>query len=131
MRDQTTSFDDFVFFADRLSTLLIERALTLLPCRAKRITTAGTNLVYDGQELDVESGQLVGVSIMRSGGTLEKGLRRVIRDVPIGSLLIQSDEEASLYHLSLPAAIKSRYVVCSLLLLTRKSDDVDWTERDD
>lgn len=35
--------------------------------------------------------QICGVSILRAGGTMEEGLRRVCNDVIIGKLLIQTD----------------------------------------
>lgn len=45
------------------------------------------------------------------GGPLENGLRRVLRDVLIGSLLIQRDPkngEPLLLHLSLPQCVRVR-----------------------
>ncbi|KAL8279835.1 hypothetical protein RQP46_007685 [Phenoliferia psychrophenolica] len=104
LRDRTTSFPDFIFLANRLSTLIIEEALSLLPYTPHPITTR-TQLPYLGTSLDVS---LCGVSILRSGASLEKGLRRVLRDVPIGSMLIQSgveDGEPLLFHLKLPGCL--------------------------
>jgi uridine kinase len=46
-----------------------------------------------------------------SGGLLEKGLMRVLRDVPVGSLLVQSDAssgEPLLLHVMLPDCIRDR-----------------------
>lgn len=46
-----------------------------------------------------------------SGGPFAQGLRRVIQDVKLGSLLIQSDPktgEPLLFHTSLPESIKKR-----------------------
>jgi uracil phosphoribosyltransferase len=54
-----------------------------------------------------------GVSILRSGGPLERGMQRVIRDVAIGSLLIQSDAktgEPLLLHVLLPIRIRHRHL---------------------
>jgi len=54
------------------------------------------------------SDRLCGVSILRSGGSLEKGLRRVVRDIALGSVLIQSDAstgEPFLYSVNLPACL--------------------------
>lgn len=48
-----------------------------------------------------------------SGGPLERGLRRVLNDVPIGSLLIQSDAQSGeplLLHLSLPQCVRARHL---------------------
>jgi uridine kinase len=49
--------------------------------------------------------------VVFSGGALERGFRRVIRDVPMGSVLIQSDAttgEPMLLHLKLPLCIRNR-----------------------
>ncbi|GAA5987573.1 hypothetical protein JCM10908_002013 [Rhodotorula pacifica] len=111
LRDVDTDPEDFIFLANRLSTLVIEHALSLLPYREKRIETP-LDLEYAGSELDVPEGHLCGVSILRSGASLEKGLRRVVRDVPVGSVLIQSDTktgEPLLYQVSLPAILTTSF----------------------
>lgn len=111
MRDTDTPREEFIFSADRISTLVVESALSLLPSRAKAIVT-GSAVEHVGQELDIAPGHLCGVSILRSGASLEVGLRRVIRDAPIGSMLIQSDHETGeplLYDLRLPNTITSSH----------------------
>lgn len=53
----------------------------------------------------------MGVSILRSGLPFSQGLRRVIRDVPIGGILIQSDPktgEPLLLKSDLPHCVRSR-----------------------
>ncbi|SCV70464.1 BQ2448_1858 [Microbotryum intermedium] len=98
---------NFLFYATRLSTLVIERSLSLLPYRSNVITTR-TSVPHTGQELDIDAGHLVGVSILRSGASLEKGLRRVVREIPVGSMLIQSDDQSGeplLYSIRLPQAL--------------------------
>jgi uridine kinase len=109
LRDESTSLEDFRFFSDRLSTLLIERALNLLPTRPKQVKLGGTGVTYNGQESAVSPAHLVGVSILRSGCALESGLRQVCKDIAIGSLLIQSDKktgEPALLLVSLPSQLK-------------------------
>ncbi|GAA5904739.1 hypothetical protein JCM8208_001340 [Rhodotorula glutinis] len=99
--------EDFIFLADRLSTLVIEHALSLLPYREKAIETR-TGIAHVGMELDVPAGHLCGVSILRSGASLEKGLRRVVEDVPVGSVLVQSDAQSGeplLYQVALPQCL--------------------------
>lgn len=90
---------------------MVEHALSLLPYREIRIETP-LDLEYAGAELDVPEGHLCGVSILRSGASLEKGLRRVVRDVPVGSVLIQSDTktgEPLLYQVSLPEVLTTSF----------------------
>jgi len=50
---------------------------------------------------------------LSSGGPLERGLQRVIRDVALGSLLIQTDPksgEPMLLHAMLPDCVKFRHL---------------------
>ncbi|KAK4046071.1 Uridine kinase [Microbotryomycetes sp. JL201] len=107
LRCQDTPLSDFVFFADRISRRVVSHALTLLPSRDIPIMT-GTGIETIGQEMDIAAGHLCGVSILRSGASLEKGLRRVVRDIPLGSMLIQSDAESGeplLYQINLPQVV--------------------------
>ncbi|GJJ71002.1 uridine kinase [Entomortierella parvispora] len=104
IRDINTSRHDFIFYADRLATLVIERALNELPYESKNVTTpTGKNVHGLNQKALV-----AGVSILRAGGTMEIGLRRVIRDAVIGKILIQTDPsngEPQLHYCKLPPAI--------------------------
>ncbi|KAL5504303.1 URK1 [Sanghuangporus vaninii] len=108
LRDKNTPREDFIFFVDRLSMFLAEQALALLPFKSKSvITPVGSE--YHGKESAASN--ICGVSILRSGGPLEKGLRRVINGIRIGSLLIQSNYktgEPLLLHIKLPACIRDR-----------------------
>ncbi|KAF8905107.1 armadillo/beta-catenin/plakoglobin [Gymnopilus junonius] len=110
LRDRTTSRQDFIFFADRLSTLLVECALQHLPYAPKMVVTP-IDIESHGKKMDAK--YVCGVTILRSGGALERGFRRVINDVPVGSMLIQSDSksgEAMLLHLMLPNYVRFRHL---------------------
>ncbi|EGO24178.1 hypothetical protein SERLADRAFT_448951 [Serpula lacrymans var. lacrymans S7.9] len=109
LRDETTSRQDFIFFVDRLATFLIEKAMEHLPYRPKFVTTP-TGSESCGKELDTK--YICGVSIIRSGGPLERGLERVLSHAPMGSLLVQSDAktgEPLLLHVMLPTCIRERH----------------------
>ncbi|KAH8994883.1 armadillo/beta-catenin/plakoglobin [Lactarius akahatsu] len=108
LRDRTSTRQDFIFFTDRLATLLVERAMEKLPYREVAVETP-VGEQCKGKAIDVES--LCGVTILRSGGPLEQGLQRVISDVAIGSLLVQSDSktgEPLLFQVRLPECIRAR-----------------------
>jgi uridine kinase len=48
-----------------------------------------------------------------SGGTLERGFRRVLNDVPMGSLLVPSnntDGEPLMLHVMLPVCVRKRHM---------------------
>jgi uridine kinase len=50
--------------------------------------------------------------MLSRGGALERGFRRVINNVPLGSLLVQSDTktgEPLLLHVMLPVCIRERH----------------------
>ncbi|KAG1883416.1 armadillo beta-catenin plakoglobin [Suillus subluteus] len=110
LRDGTSNRQDFIFFVDRLATFLIEKAMEHLPHRPKTVTTP-TEVDCTGKELDVKN--VCGVSIIRSGGPLTRGLQRVLSDVAIGSLLVQSDAntgEPLLLHVMLPKCLRERHL---------------------
>ncbi|CAO3572297.1 unnamed protein product [Mortierella alpina] len=105
IRDIHTSRHDFIFYADRLATLVIERALNELPYETRVVTTPTAKTV-EGLGLKPHVG---GVSILRAGGTMEIGLRRVIRDAVIGKILIQTDPsngEPQLHYCKLPPTLR-------------------------
>ncbi|KAF8627004.1 hypothetical protein AX15_004588 [Amanita polypyramis BW_CC] len=108
LRSKGTTRQDFIFFVDRLATLLVEYALQHLPYAPYSIVTP----VDAGVEgLKMAAKYICGVTILRSGGALERGFRRVINDVPVGSLLIQSDAQTGeplLLHVQLPTCIRFR-----------------------
>lgn len=82
--------------------------MVFLPFCPKTVETpVGATAV--GKSLDTTN--ICGVTILRSGGPLEQGLRRVISDIRIGSLLVQTDlktGEPLLLHVMLPECIRQR-----------------------
>lgn len=110
IRDKTCSRENFIFYSDRLIRLVIEEALTFLPCVEKTIITP-TGSEFKGIEW---TGKIAGISILRSGESMEKALRDVCKDVRIGKILIQRNEEDArpilIYH-KLPEDIAERYVL--------------------
>lgn len=89
IRDRDTVRDDFIFFADRLIRILIEKALDLIPFEDKIVKTP-TGADYSGKSIFPN---ICGVSIMRAGDTMVQGLRSVLKDAEVGSILIQSDDK--------------------------------------
>lgn len=147
LRDRTSTRQDFIFFTDRLATLLVERAMEKLPYREVTIETP-VGAQTKGKAIDVgvcfSAFSRIRPVIRRastftepmwrdhpsivsarnptksvraqksqiSGGPLEQGLQRVISDVPIGSLLVQSDSktgEPLLFQAKLPNCIRQRH----------------------
>lgn len=109
IRDRDTPRSEFIFFADRIIRLLVEKGLDLLPVEPCTVTTPVGKL-YEGVKF---KGKICGVSIMRAGESMEQGLRECARSVRIGKILIQRDEETmqpKLFYDKLPEDIADRYV---------------------
>ncbi|KAI8055350.1 uridine kinase [Syncephalis plumigaleata] len=109
IRDRDTERDDFIFYSERLSNLVVEHGLSLLPFETITVTTPVQQSFVGKQAYR----KLCGVSIIRAGLPMEVSLRKVIKDVPLGRMLIQSDSktgEPQLHHRILPANIADHYV---------------------
>lgn len=110
LHDEGSSREDFVFYFDRIATLLVERGLDHLAFNSKEVETP-EGKIYAGLELSVDVSAVV---ILRSGGTFEVGLRRVIPDAKIGRLLIQSNArtgEPELHYQRLPPSLQKDSVL--------------------
>ncbi|KAI1336624.1 uridine kinase [Xylariaceae sp. FL0016] len=113
IQDIDTSSEDFIFYFNRLSCLLIEQALNNVHFKELAVQTPAGNK-YCGL---TAKGEVSAVVILRGGATLEEGLRRVIPDCRSGRLLIQSNNrtgEPELHYLKLPKDISEHE---SVLLL--------------
>ncbi|XP_065817513.1 uridine-cytidine kinase-like 1 isoform X4 [Labrus bergylta] len=111
IRNKETSRDEFIFYSKRLMRLLIERALSFLPSQVHIVQTPqGED--YEGRTFHGKS--ITGVSILRAGETMEPALRAVCKDVRIGKILIQTNQdtgEPELHYLRLPKDISEDHVI--------------------
>ncbi|CAL5221877.1 g4140 [Coccomyxa viridis] len=111
IRDRSTSKADFVFYADRLLRLVVEHSLGHLPFQEKCVVTA-TGHPYTGVDF---AKKLCGVSIIRSGESMENALRACCKGIKIGKILVHRvgdhvmDKE--LIYEKLPADIAERHVL--------------------
>ncbi|XP_028413809.1 uracil phosphoribosyltransferase homolog [Dendronephthya gigantea] len=116
LRDPQTDRGDFVFYADRLIRLVVEEGLNQLPYEEVVVTTP-TGGKYNG--LKFKKGNC-GVSIMRSGEAMEKGLRDCCRSIRIGKILIQSETTTSkpqVYYAKFPFDVDKRQILLMYPLL--------------
>jgi len=84
IRDRDTPANDFVFYADRLLRLVVEAGLGFLPFAEKRVTTP-TGAAYVGVDF---AKKLCGVSVIRSGESMENALRACCKGIKIGKVLV-------------------------------------------
>lgn len=111
LRDRETKRDDFIFYSKRLMRLVFEYALSFLPHETNLIETPqGTK--YEG--LRYKGGGLCGVSILRAGETMESALFSVTKDIRLGKMLIQTNQETSepeLHYIRVPRRISDDHVI--------------------
>jgi uracil phosphoribosyltransferase len=113
LRDEKTSDEEFVFYADRIIRLLVEAGLEEMPKFTKRVLTP-TGVLYDGVSTMDYRDNVCGVSIVRAGESMEAGLRDCCKGIKIGKILIQRDEETALptlYYSKFPPGIDKHTVL--------------------
>ncbi|CAG11268.1 unnamed protein product, partial [Tetraodon nigroviridis] len=111
IRNKETSRDEFIFYSKRLMRLLIERALSFLPSQVHVVQTPQGE---DYEGMSFHGKRITGVSILRAGETMEPALRAVCKDVRIGKILIQTNQdtgEPELHYLRLPKDISEDHVI--------------------
>ncbi|KAL4655332.1 uridine-cytidine kinase-like 1 isoform X4 [Arapaima gigas] len=111
IRNKETSRDEFIFYSKRLMRLLIEHALSFLPFQPHTVETP-QDQDYEGRTFHGK--RITGVSILRAGETMEPALRAVCKDVRIGKILIQTNQdtgEPELHYLRLPKDISEDHVI--------------------
>ncbi|XP_073004421.1 uridine kinase-like protein 4 [Typha latifolia] len=109
IRDATTSKHDFIFYSDRLIRLVVEHGLGHLPFKEKQVLTP-TGSVYTGVDF---SKRLCGISVIRSGESMENALRACCKGIKIGKILIhrEGDNGQQLIYQNLPKDISDRQVL--------------------
>lgn len=109
IRDSQTTKHDFVFYADRLIRLVVEHGLGHLPFTEKQVITP-TASVYTGVDF---CKRLCGVSVIRSGESMENALRACCKGIKIGKILIhrEGDNGQQLIYEKLPQDISERHVL--------------------
>ncbi|XP_012462463.1 uridine kinase-like protein 3 [Gossypium raimondii] len=109
IRDSLTTKHDFVFYSDRLIRLVVEHGLGHLPFTEKQVITP-TGSVYTGVDF---CKRLCGVSVIRSGESMENALRACCKGIKIGKILIhrEGDNGQQLIYEKLPQDISERHVL--------------------
>lgn len=109
IRDAKTTKHDFVFYSDRLIRLVVEHGLGHLPFTEKQVITP-TGSVYTGVDF---CKRLCGVSVIRSGESMENALRACCKGIKIGKILIhrEGDNGQQLIYEKLPKDISDRHVL--------------------
>jgi uridine kinase len=113
LMNPTTSKEDYIFYFDRIVTILFARAIDFLPFTPTQVVTPQNHL-YMGLH---KTADMSAVVILRGGSTFETGLRRTIPDCRTGRILIQTNfrtGEPELHYRALPTSIKNDGLVMLL-----------------
>ncbi|KAI5961094.1 URK1 [Candida margitis] len=106
---KTTSRDDFIFYFNRISGLLLEYAqVNFFEFVPRQVICFGKPHKYQG--LQAQQLQMVAVSIIRSGDCFMTSLKKTFPELTVGKMLIQSDSstgEPQLHYESLPHNINN------------------------
>ena len=104
IQNPATEDVDFIFYFDRISSVLVERAIENAHFAPRQVETPqGYN--YQGLKM---AGEVSAVVILRGGSCLEAGLRRVVPECKAGRMLIQTNYrtgEPELHYSHLPSDI--------------------------
>ncbi|KAG2275079.1 hypothetical protein Bca52824_057634 [Brassica carinata] len=113
IRDSQTTKHDFVFYSDRLIRLVVEHGLGHLPFTEMQVITP-TGSVYSGVDF---CKRLCGVSVIRSGESMENALRACCKGIKIGKILIhrEGDNGQQLVYEKLPNDISKGMSSCWIL----------------
>ncbi len=111
MRDEATDTQPFVLAANRITHMLIDKALCLLPAKPTTVKTpCGT---YQGTTLPKHS-DICAVSILRAADCMLGVARDLMPGCSVGKILIQRDETTSrpkLIYSKLPPGVAQRHVL--------------------
>lgn len=105
LRDENCPRDEFIFYTQRLTNLIVELALAHLPIKSVEVETS-VGEKFQGTQF---TSPVCGITVLRAGGCMEPTLRKVCKDCPIGKILIQSDSatgEPELHYCKLPNNMK-------------------------
>ncbi|KAJ5823017.1 hypothetical protein N7447_005357 [Penicillium robsamsonii] len=105
-----TEQEDYIFYFDRLVSILIEKALDMTSYVSANVETPQGN-TYAGLH---PKGIVSAVAILRGGSCMETALKRSIPDCITGRMLIQTNEsndEPELHYLKLPSQIEEHATV--------------------
>lgn len=111
----THARSDFIFYFDRIASLIITRALDEFDYAQSPIPIkTATGLTLSKSKSILLTSLAAAVQLVRGGQCFERSLKKTLPTVPIGKVLIQSDArtgEPHLHSLKLPPCLDPRYTL--------------------
>ncbi|SCU80243.1 LADA_0B05908g1_1 [Lachancea dasiensis] len=87
--DKYTSRDDFVFYFDRIATILVSWALDDIPAHAMKTIVTPNGVTVESPMVDFD--KVTSINIVRSGDCFMRSLKKTVPSMALGKVLIQSD----------------------------------------
>lgn len=113
LMDPKTTREDYIFYFDRMVSLMVETAVDFLPFVPAEVQTPQGHS-YQGLHKAKEVSAMI---VLRGGSTFETGLRRTIPDCRTGRILIQTNYqtgEPELHYRALPKDVAEHGLVLVL-----------------
>ncbi|PWB12996.1 uracil phosphoribosyltransferase [Acinetobacter sp. AM] len=110
IRDKNVSLGEFRFYSDRLIRIVLEKCFEFLPYKKDECITPIGNC-YEGYILEKD---LIGVSIIRAGESMESEFNKIMKNLPIAKILVQRNKEskeALFFYKSLPNKLSQKSVI--------------------
>eukprot|EP00049_Salpingoeca_infusionum_P026158 m.24165 g.24165 ORF g.24165 m.24165 type:complete len:239 (-) comp8563_c1_seq1:120-836(-) len=103
LRSRETSLSEYRVQVKRLSRLVVEKGVSLLPTKRVLVTTPSGH-EFEGVELKDEP---CGMCVLRGGQAMQEGLRQCLPNVRMGHVVIQytTADELQVYYSHLPSDI--------------------------
>ena len=120
IRDKDTKPEDFRKYSMRLMTILTEESLVVASNSvSKKTITTPTGAKFDG--IDVDTSNMVAVSIIRAGDSLLECFLNIVPEAAVGKILIQRNEETAepvLFYDKLPPLENKQVMLLDPMLAT-------------
>lgn len=110
IRDEKTSRDDFMFYANRLMIKLIEYTINEFDYVPKNVQTP-CDALYNGLVLD---SSICAISISSTGVLMEECFRKIMKNTTFGQIFIQESEKnhnPKVHYSTLPTDIANHHVI--------------------
>lgn len=92
LMDKNVKKDDFVFYFDRIATILLSKVLDHLPVSQRStVETPSGSVIEDAPRCNFN--KVTAISLIRSGDCFVPSLKNTIPNISLGKLLIQSDSQ--------------------------------------
>mmetsp|Transcript_23647 Transcript_23647/g.57406 ORF Transcript_23647/g.57406 Transcript_23647/m.57406 type:complete len:287 (-) Transcript_23647:16-876(-) len=114
LRDASSSREQFIDAARKLSVMILNEALGMLPHTPRSVKTPVDNATYVTFDMPDPHQELCVVHILRAASSMSDVVTREYPEIPVGTILIQRNEETAepvMFYSKLPPDVEKRRVI--------------------